>query len=152
MTDYNYDDEKEFNANFYQPEHYKRGEKPGNGLGIASFVLGIIAVTIFASTLNVFFAIISIVCGIIQIVQCKKKGFAIAGIILSTVSIVLMIIFWILFTSNYKFMNLMEDYVDSVIQQYEVNEDNLFPGYDIDSEDEGNYYDFDENVEGIMDL
>ena len=76
----------------YAPSNQKG---TGTGLGIASMVLGIISVLLFATCLNYILGIIAIVLGIIQIVKNEKKGMAIAGIITAVVSFLLNIFLWI---------------------------------------------------------
>ena len=71
-------------------------EKPDKTTdGIVSMVLGILALCLFCTWINYILGIISIVFGIIQLVKYRKKGMAIAGIILSAVSFVLTIILYV---------------------------------------------------------
>lgn len=71
-------------------------EKPDKTTdGIVSMVLGILALCLFCTWINYILGIISVVFGIIQLVKYRKKGMAIAGIILSAVSFVLTIILYV---------------------------------------------------------
>ena len=71
-------------------------EKPDKTTdGIVSMVLGILALCLFCTWINYILGIVSIVFGIIQLVKYRKKGMAIAGIILSAVSFVLTIILYV---------------------------------------------------------
>lgn len=67
-----------------------------HGFGIASLVLGILALCTFCLCINIVFAILSIIFGIIQLVQNGPKGLAIGGLITSGLSIVFMVIYIIL--------------------------------------------------------
>ena len=64
------------------------------GFGIASMVLGIIALVLFFSFVNIPLAILSIIFGIIQLTRKAPKGMAISGIVMSTISLFLLVIFW----------------------------------------------------------
>ena len=66
----------------------------GRGFGIASMVLGIIALVLFFSFVNIPLAILSIIFGIIQLTRKAPKGMAISGIVMSTISLFLLVIFW----------------------------------------------------------
>ena len=71
-----------------------KGEKRQSALGVASMVLGIIAIVIsFAPFINIVIlplAIISILFGILTLIRRSvKKSFAISGIILSIIAIVI---------------------------------------------------------------
>lgn len=71
-----------------------------HGFGIASLVLGIIALCTFCLCINILFAILSIIFGIIQLVQSGPKGLAIGGIVTSGLSIIFMVIYWILVSNG----------------------------------------------------
>ncbi len=82
----------------YQNLQYASKEKQDKaGLGIAAMCLGIASLFLFCTCINIPLAIVGIVLGIIQIVKYKNKGFAITGIITSMISLILAIIFWILY-------------------------------------------------------
>ena len=66
------------------------------GLGIASMVLGIIAIICSLIYISIPLALLSIILGIISLVKKQKKVFGIAGIILSVVSIIITIL-WSIF-------------------------------------------------------
>ena len=75
-----------------QPNSYRQPKQ--NGFGIASMVLGIIAVVLFFSLINVPLAILAIIFGIIQLTKKKAQGMSAAGIITGTLSLILGFIFW----------------------------------------------------------
>jgi hypothetical protein len=84
------------NQNAYrQPDWHdsyqnNQNNQPGSGFGIASMVLGILALCFFCACLNVPLGILSIIFAILHITRhTGKNGFAIAGIITSVVSFVL---------------------------------------------------------------
>lgn len=78
---------------YEQPNVY--GQPKQHGFGIASMVLGIIAVVLFFSLLNIPLAILAIIFGILQLTKKDGKGMAIAGIITGAVSMILGFIFWV---------------------------------------------------------
>lgn len=91
------------------------------GFGIASLVLGILALCTFCLCINVVFAILSIIFGIIQLVQDGPKGLAVGGIVTSGLSILFMIIFYALvangtieteYTITSPYYEFFEDYDD----------------------------------------
>lgn len=64
-------------------------EKNSNALGIASLILGIIAFVFgVVFFISIPLAIVSIILGIISLVKNSSKGLSIAGIILSSISII----------------------------------------------------------------
>lgn len=66
----------------------------GRGFGIASMVLGIIALVLFFSFVNIPLAILAIIFGIIQLTRKATKGMAISGIVMGISSLFLLVIFW----------------------------------------------------------
>lgn len=106
----------------YQP-YQQDADK--NGFGIASLVLGIIALVLFCTCINIFLGILAIIFGIIQIVKYEKKGMAIAGIVTAAVSIVLFFVSWALMFSSADFNDMMtNDFYKEFMEEY--NEE--FPG------------------------
>ena len=78
-------------TNYQSVREVSSGER---GFGIASMVLGIIALVLFFSFVNIPLAILSIIFGIIQLTRKAPKGMAISGIVMSTISLFLLVIFW----------------------------------------------------------
>ena len=69
-----------------------------NGFGIASMVLGILALVFFCGCINIPLAIISIIFAIIHINRKTGSiGFAIAGIVTSAISVILTVIMIVVF-------------------------------------------------------
>ena len=100
-------------GSYMQQEAY---QAPGRGFGIASLVLGVISLILFCSCINIVLAVVSIIFGIIQLVQKDApKGMAIAGIITSCLSIVLFIIAFVTFM-------LSTDFQDALEQDYRFNQ------------------------------
>ncbi len=66
----------------------------GRGFGIASMVLGIIALILFFSFVNIPLAILAIIFGIIQLTRKAPKGMAISGIVMGISSLFLLVVFW----------------------------------------------------------
>jgi hypothetical protein len=85
-----------------QPIQYQMPPSiPGNGLGIASLVLGIISVCTFCVLpLTVVLGVIAIILGVISIAQAggAPKGKAKAGITLAMIGIVVSVGFWVTVT------------------------------------------------------
>lgn len=77
-----------------------RQKNEGIGFGIASMVLGILSILLFCTCFNIITAILAVIFGIIQLVKCKNKVFAIVGISTAAASIILTIIFWIVVAPN----------------------------------------------------
>lgn len=116
----------------------------GRGFGIASMVLGIIALVLFFSFVNIPLAILAIIFGIIQLTRKAPKGMAISGIVMSTISLFLLVIFWAcMFVSDAR-----TESTDSSTYYYEGSEnddasgdyyDGLYEGYQQGYKD--GYYD-----------
>lgn len=84
-------------------ENYEKSQqsqkKIGNGLGVASLVLGIIGFLTAFLVIGILFDLIAITLGIIAIVSKKQKsGLGIAGLIIASASIVLMVFMGSLFS------------------------------------------------------
>lgn len=113
-------------------------EKPDKTTnGVVSLVLGILALCLFCTWINYVLGIISIVFGIIQLVKYRKKGMAVAGIILSAVSFVLTIILYVaLIVSAVSMPSDTPSYDD-----YEYH--NYYDDSDIDDFYKKYFYDYD---------
>lgn len=72
----------------------RQNQEPKSGFAIASLVLGILALILFCSFINIPLAILSIVFGAIALGRRTRKGMAIAGLVTSIISIVLLIVLW----------------------------------------------------------
>lgn len=127
--------------NMYQePER-----KPSQAFGIVSLIFGILSLLCFYTCCNVLFAVIAIIFGIIQLTQNNRgKGMAIAGIITSVLSIVLLIAFYALFMFSVDFQNaftdeFLEKGMDPDLYQYYEQYNDLLPD-DYDMEEN---FDFD---------
>ncbi len=80
---------------YQQP--YKRPPVPGNGLGIASMVVGIVSLALFCTGwLAIICSIVGIALGAISINKAKqagmKNGMAVAGLVCSIVSLGILLI------------------------------------------------------------
>lgn len=128
-------------TNYQSVREVSSGER---GFGIASMVLGIIALVLFFSFVNIPLAILSIIFGIIQLTRKAPKGMAISGIVMSTISLFLLVIFWAcMFVSAAR-----TESTDSSTYYYEGSEndaasgdyyDGLYEGYQQGYKD--GYYD-----------
>ncbi len=67
-------------------------KKDGNTFGIVSLICGVIALLLFCTCLNIPLAIMSVIFGVVQIVNYKEKLLAGIGIALSAASLILMIL------------------------------------------------------------
>lgn len=66
------------------------------GLGIASFVLSILSVlTMCYIVFSVIFGVIALMLGIMSLIIEKKNGMAIAGVIISAVSLILTLVLYL---------------------------------------------------------
>lgn len=88
-----------------------------NGMGVASMVCGILSIiTCCLWYIGLILAIVSLVLGILQIRKSSKKGMAIAGIICSIITIILVIISlvmgsYLMNTGFYQeYMNILQSY------------------------------------------
>lgn len=90
------------NQNQYQNQQqyqnpYPKPQKPDViGFGLASMIIGIIAVCLFLFCINIVLAVVSIVLGIVQLCTARRKGMAVTGILLSFISVILTGVFWFL--------------------------------------------------------
>jgi len=84
-----------------QPQYQMQPVVPGNGLGIASLVLGIIALCVFCfPPLAGILAVIAIILGVISIAQAggAPTGKAKVGLALGLLAIVAGVVFWVVVT------------------------------------------------------
>ena len=99
-----------YGQNAYQ-QTYGAPQQPreDQGFGIASLVLGIVSLVLFCTCFNFLTGILAIVFGIVQLTKTgSKKGMAIAGIIMSAVSFVVAIVFWIILLLSSDFQESFE--------------------------------------------
>lgn len=125
--------EDEMNSN-QQPIQIKQ---VGNGLGIASLVLGIISLVLFCTCANFLTGILAIVFGIVQLVRGGNKGMPITGIVTSAISIIACVIYWVAMmgsSATYSYL-----YSDPSSYMEEFYEDELEYDFDSDSMNELNY-------------
>ncbi len=116
---------------------YQQPQKSGgNGLAIAAMILGIASLVLFCTCLNIPLAIISVILAIVHLVRRSYtgKGFAIAGIIMSGISVLISIIFWVVVVTGIASSGVMDVYS----QIYEEIEDGGYEDFA-----ERYYYDFD---------
>ncbi len=133
------------NAAYQQSYYYGESVVPekGDGMafGIASMVLGIVALLLFCTGCNILLAILAIVFGVIQMVQNKQKGFAIAGIVTAGLSIAAFIVFWVVCFATGTNLNYFYNYAD----QYYDDGGSYYYNYD-------DYNDlYDDSPDGIGD-
>lgn len=122
----------------YQYQNYDEPVQESMGFGIASMVLGIIALVLFCSCINIVLAIASVIFGIIHLVNCKGgKGFAITGIITSVLSVIAFIVMWVCFFASPVFQ-------DEFQRQLE-NQGELYNNFNYYSEDYNYDYDKDDD-------
>lgn len=128
----------------------------GRGFGIASMVLGIIALVLFFSFVNIPLAILSVIFGIIQLTRKAPKGMAISGIVMSTISLFLLVIFWACMfvsdartestdSSTYYYEgsendDASDDYYNGLYEGYQQGyKDGYYDGYYGYTPDDGSY-------------
>ncbi|MCI8871726.1 MAG: DUF4190 domain-containing protein [Lachnospiraceae bacterium] len=92
QPDHNWQQGNYNQPNFNQPPYQQNYNQPGYGFGIASMVCGILAlITCCLWCTCVPLAVVSIVLGVLQIQKGTGKGMAIAGIVCSSVGLILFI-------------------------------------------------------------
>lgn len=108
-----------------QPNAYEQPKQ--HGFGIASMVLGIIAVVLFFSLINVPLAILAIVFGIIQLTKKEAQGMSVAGIITGALSLILGFIFWVFVIFIYLKSSFAGSYEQSApSESYEYYDDGSY--------------------------
>lgn len=121
---------------------YHSGQPPqGMGFGIASMVLGIMAIVLSCFCINIPVAIVAIIFGIVHISRrTGNNGFAIAGIVTSIVSVILTVILTIVLYVMGVNSAASWLYYDGYLP-FEYNMQDDYDGYD-DYEDffDGNEY------------
>ena len=125
---------------------YHSSSQPGsNGFGIASMVLGILALVFFCGCINIPLAIISIIFAIIHINRKTGSiGFAIAGIVTSVISVILTVIMIAAFLL-YGFGTTSWMYSETMPFEYFMDGDDYF---DYDGDDPEPDLPFDEHHHG----
>lgn len=124
----------------YQYQNYDEPPQESMGFGIASMVLGIIALVLFCSCINILLAIASIIFGIIHLVNCKGgKGFAIAGIIMSVLSVIACIVMWVCVFYTPVFQ---EEF-----QRQMENQDEIYNNFNYPFDDDDYDYDYDHDYD-----
>lgn len=137
-TQSGYNGQPNYNVNGAPQQERPQG---GIGFGIASLVLGIIALITFCTfCLNVPCAILAIIFGIIQLVHHNGKGLAIGGLITAGCSLVAMIVLYVIVGISTPNLSDMSDF-NSYMEQYENqlnNEDyNEDYNYDYNEDEDG---------------
>lgn len=114
---------------------YHSSSKPsGNEFGIASMVLGILALVFFCGCFNIPLAILSIVFAIIHISRkTGSNGFAVAGIVTSVISVILTIVMVVGLFAYGAFSGAKgRMYVDTLPFEYFMDGDDFYDYYDGD--------------------
>lgn len=134
------------NKEYHQAnENWQNGgyQPVSNGLGIASLVLGILSLALFCSCINIILAVLAIVFGILQLVKKDApKGMAIAGIVMSVLSMIAFLVFVISLVSSTDFQNglkreLRNEFGDQFYEEFDS--DFFFPDSDLDFYDEDTF-------------
>lgn len=136
---------------YQQTNLYQEPYQPvSQGFGVASMILGILALVLFCSCVNLILAAISIIFGIIQLATPEsKKGMAITGLITSGLSILLFLIFVVSFVLSADFQNGFEqgfqDSLNNLPNQNHYESD--YPDHDEDDRFEDDVFDIDDFFE-----
>lgn len=97
----------------------EKQKKPGSGPGVASLIMGMIALVLFLMFINIPLAILSIVLGVIGIAGYERKGAAIVGMACAVLSLVLFIGSWAIMFGNDHLLSVAEDlYLGDGMQEY----------------------------------
>jgi lysylphosphatidylglycerol synthetase-like protein (DUF2156 family) len=112
----------------YQSGQYKtpHEKSDGIGFGVASLVLGIASLLLFCTFVNILTGILAIIFGVVQIASNKKKGMAIAGIVTSIVSFVLLVLICIIIVKTLILTPSSDYYFNEMPDQWNVEEDSDF--------------------------
>lgn len=133
-------------------EMYEEQQKGDSiAFGIASMILGIIALLFFCTGCNILLAILAIVFGIIQLVKNKQKGMAITGIITGTLGILASVFFWIIMlfsigTSYDDYDDFYDYYYDDYNDYYDDYYDDWDGSYYFDDDDFNDELRFEQNA------
>ena len=126
-----YNNQQYYNGNAYQQPVYGQATQKQKGdsigFGIASLILGIASIFLFACCVNYILAILAIIFGIVQIVTNKRKGLAIGGIVTAGISIVIATLMWVFGFSlagqledpSSPLYKYYEEYMDEYTSEYE---------------------------------
>ena len=83
-------------------------------------VLGIIALLLFCTCINIPLAILAIIFGIIQLVKGKQKGLAVGGIVTAGISLLLTILLYGVMLDSTG--NTYQDLYDDLYEEYDYDE------------------------------
>lgn len=108
------------------------GKDDGTAFGIASLVLGIISLLLFCACINWITGILAIVFGVLQIVKCRERGFAIGGIVTAGLSLVLAAALYLSIAAGMSEMDM----------DYDTLYDEYFGPQNDDGYDAFDYYDY----------
>ena len=137
----------------------KRGTE--TAFGMVSLIMGMVSLLMFCSCINWVTGIIAIVFGSIQVVKNEEKGFAVAGIVMAVLSMLLSVI---LFTcilmgiedSGRSYEEFYRDYLYDYDAYDTYDDPDRYPGwYDdyYDGDDYDDYYDdYDDYYDDYDDL
>lgn len=100
--------------------------RPGKGIAIASFVLGVFSMVFFLFGFNLITGLLALILGIFYLLNKGQelRGFAIAGIVTTAISVALFTGSWIHIMGNTKHILTMEQEMLDMFESY----------YGIDSE------------------
>ena len=131
FNDENMNDNYEYNGPTYNGPTYKGPvySKPlndGKGQAILSMVLGLTALLLFFSFLNVPLALVAIIMGIASLVKHKTRHllFALTGIVTAALSLIIMFYSWSMVFANTD--RVLQFYNDTQgIQEFEIDLDDI---------------------------
>ena len=113
---------------------YHSSQPNRNGFGIASMVLGILALVFFCGCINIPLAIIAIIFAIIHINRkTGSNGFAIAGIVTSVISVILTVILIVAFM-NFGIGTTSWMYSETLPFEYFMDGDDYYDDFGGDSD------------------
>ena len=100
----------------------KNPESLKTGLATASFIIGVVNFLFFGMIFSFILAPVSLVLGIIALVKHQGgKGFAVTGIIISAVSLIIFSVFTALFVKIYPDMEYFIQNDTAIISEFEEN-------------------------------
>lgn len=129
----------------YAQEGYRADSKPGptsdgQGLAIASMILGILSLLLFCTCINIVLAVVAIVLGAVYLAKPnRKKGMAVAGIVTAVLSLIFFFLFIIVIAGSAEFQQEFQRNFQNGLNRGlygSENEDDSSEGYfNDDSED-----------------
>lgn len=103
---------------YYNVNGQKENSNESQAFGITSLVLGIVALLLFCTCINVPIAIIGLVFGIVQLVRSEKRGLAIGGVVTCALSLLLTILLYGTIFSDDSFGDFYHEFYEEYESEF----------------------------------